>query len=89
VNLFFSPVESIYAYADETEGESSYLRRKGDYLIYRNFEENKIKELQEMFGKIYLIEDNLNPYKWRVMNELKEVQGHLCMKTITEDTVKK
>lgn len=89
MNLFFNPTKSIYTYADETEDESSYSWRKDDYLIYRDFEEKKIKELQEMLGKTYLIEDDLNPYKWRVMNELKEIQGHLCMKAITEDTVKR
>lgn len=89
MNLFFNPTKSIYTYVDETEDESSYSWRKEDYLIYRDFEEKKIKELQEMLGKTYLIEDGLSPYKWRVMNELKEIQGHLCMKAITEDTVKK
>lgn len=89
MQLWFNPTESIYTYSDEADEESTYSWRKDDYLIYRNYEEKKIKELQEMLGKTYLIEDELNPYKWRVMNELKEIQGHLCMKAVTEDTVKK
>lgn len=89
MKLLFTPTESIYTYAEETNDEETYSWRKDDYLIYRNYEEKKIKELQEMLGKTYLIEDDLKPYKWRVMNELKEIQGHLCMKAITEDTVKK
>lgn len=89
MKLLFNPTESIYTYSEETSEEETYSWRKDDYLIYRNYEEKKIKELQEMLGKTYLIEDELNPYKWRVMNELKEIQGHLCMKAITEDTVKK
>lgn len=89
MSLFFTPKESLYTYATEKENDQSYSWRKDDYLIYRNFEENRIKELQEMLGKTYLLEDDLKPYKWRVMNELKEIQGHLCMKAITVDTVKK
>jgi GLPGLI family protein len=89
MQLFFSPTASLYTYSEESENESTYSWRKDDYLIYRDFDEKKVKELQEMLGKTYLIEDELNPYKWRVMNELKEIQGHLCMKAITEDTVKK
>jgi GLPGLI family protein len=87
--LFFSSTASLYTYSEESENESTYSWRKDDYLIYRDFGEKKVKELQEMLGKTYLIEDELNPYKWRVMNELKEIQGHLCIKAITEDTVKK
>jgi GLPGLI family protein len=89
MQLFFSPMASLCTYPEESENESTYSWRKDDYLIYRDFDEKKVKELQEMLGKTYLIEDELNPYKWRVMNELKEIQGHLCMKAITEDTVKK
>jgi GLPGLI family protein len=89
MQLFFSPTASLYTYSEESENESTYSWRKDDYLIYRDFDEKKVKELQEMLGKTYLIEDELNSYKWRVMNELKEIQGHLCMKAITEDTVKK
>lgn len=89
MTLFFTPKESLYTYATEKESEETYSSRKDDYLIYRNFEEGRIKELQEMLGKTYLLEDDLIPYKWRVMNELKEIQGHLCMKAITVDTVKK
>lgn len=89
MTLFFTPKESLYTYATEKESEETYSWRKDDYLIYRNFEEGRIKELQEMLGKTYLLEDDLIPYKWRVMNELKEIQGHLCMKAVTVDTVKK
>jgi GLPGLI family protein len=79
--LFFSSTASLYTYSEESENESTYSWRKDDYLIYRDFGEKKVKELQEMLGKTYLIEDELNPYKWRVMNELKEIQGHYMYKS--------
>lgn len=89
MDLLFSPTASLYTYSSSNAEEESYSWRKEDYLIYRDFEAKRIKELQEMIGKTYLLEDDLVPYKWRVKNELKEILGHLCMKAVTEDTVKK
>ena len=86
--LLFNADQSLYTY-DDSEDVAGRTWRKGDYIIHRNFSENKILELQETLGKVYLIQDDLINPKWRIMNELKEIQGHLCMKAILTDTILK
>jgi hypothetical protein len=54
---YFQSNGSLYTYSEESENESTYSWRKDDHLIYRDFDEKKVKELQEMLGKTYLIED--------------------------------
>lgn len=87
MKLSFNPNESLYEY-DRSEDVAGQFSRRNDYLIHRNFKENKLLEYLETLGKTYLIKDELAKPKWRVMNELKEIQGHLCMKAVTQDTIK-
>jgi GLPGLI family protein len=35
------------------------------------------------------VDDSLHTPKWKVMNQIKDVAGYICMKAVTEDTVKK
>lgn len=86
--LLFDANQSLYTSNGSESEESTYSWREEVYIIYRNFAENKLTELQEMLGKTFLVKDELSPPKWKVLNELKEIQGHLCMKATTEDTVK-
>lgn len=87
MKLHFNENESLYTY-DLSEDIAGNSWRNEDYIIYRNYQENRLTELQETLGKTYLIKDNLQKPKWRIMNELKEIQGFMCMKAITKDTVK-
>ncbi|AWV98913.1 GLPGLI family protein [Arcticibacterium luteifluviistationis] len=87
MDLIFNPTESLYTYGTSEE-VARYSQRETDYVIYRNFEQKNIIELRETLGKSYLIEDDMPNQQWRIMNDLKEIQGHLCMKAVRTDTVK-
>ncbi|MBK9581674.1 MAG: hypothetical protein IPO48_07185 [Saprospiraceae bacterium] len=39
-----------------------------------------------MVGKLYIIEGDIPKYKWKILNELKDVAGYVCMKAETIDT---
>lgn len=39
-------------------------------------------------GKTYLIQDTLVCQDWKILNDMKEVAGHLCMNASWEDTLK-
>ncbi|MCB0574279.1 MAG: GLPGLI family protein, partial [Saprospiraceae bacterium] len=39
-------------------------------------------------GKTYVIEDTLIAPEWKILNDIKEVAGHVCMKAFLEDTLK-
>jgi GLPGLI family protein len=41
-----------------------------------------------MLGKTYLLEDSLKAPKWRILNQIKEVAGYVCMKAETYDPIK-
>ena len=43
---------------------------------------------QVQMGKTYIVRDSLNTPKWRVMNEIRDILGHMCMKAVSEDSIK-
>ena len=90
MTLFFTPSQSKYTYDENQDDEDRrYSWRKQEYLIFRNFDQETKTEIIEMLGKTYVIEDSLKAPKWKVMNKIKDIAGHLCMLATTEDTIKR
>ena len=89
--LAFSPTESIYEESDENaeDEDQGYSWRKDAYSLRRNFAKGTIQDQIQVLGKVYLIEDSIRAQEWKIMNDLKEVAGHLCMNAFWEDTLKK
>lgn len=85
--LQFSPQKSTYTYGEDYELRQ-YSWRKEDFIVQNNFAERSIEHIIESMGKTYILRDTLVAPKWRVMNELREILGHMCMKAVTEDTLK-
>ena len=46
-------------------------------------------EVFEMIGKTYIMEDSLKQLDWKILNDIKDVAGHICMKAMIQDTIKK
>lgn len=90
MKMYFTPTQSNYTY-DEDQGDEDrrYSWRKQEYVIFRDFEKETKTEIIEMLGKTYLIEDSLKAPKWKVMNQIKDINGHVCMLAVTEDTIKR
>jgi GLPGLI family protein len=91
MKLVFSPTKSLYTYLND-QGESedgTWAWRNDELIITRDFEKEKKTEVIEMLGKTYIVDDSLHTPKWKVMNQIKDVAGYICMKAVTEDTVKK
>lgn len=91
MKLVFTPTRSLYTYLDDqgVSEDGRYSWRQQEYLVSRDFEQEKKTELLEMLGKTYLVEDSLKAPKWKIMNQIKDVNGHVCMLAVTEDTVKR
>ncbi|MFN4145653.1 MAG: GLPGLI family protein [Runella sp.] len=90
MKLVFDQNQSLYTYANE-QGQSEdgqWTWRQDDYVIYRNFAQEKLIEHHEMLGRTYLLEDSLMSYNWRILNEIKDVAGYVCMKAETTDPAK-
>ena len=89
-NLYFNAKESLYTYGeDNVEETNGYSWRKEELVLHRHFEMDKKTDIMEMLGKTYIIEDVLNTPQWKIMNQLKDINGYICMKAVTEDTIKK
>lgn len=90
-NLYFKG--SLTKYEDSEEKAEAdyegYSWRRDEFFIYRDLSQNKIFDIIKSLGKVYIIEDTLVPQKWKVMNDIKEVAGHICMNAQWTDTVKK
>lgn len=88
MKLTVSNNQTVYTnYDDETAG-SDWSWREEDFVVYRDFTNRKIKELQEAFGKTYLIDEDFHTPKWKILNEIKDVAGYICMKAETYDSIK-
>jgi len=88
--LYFNEKESRYTHSEEKSDESEgYAWRKEEYNVRRNFEKNTMNDAMEMLGKVYIVEDSLPTPNWKILNDIKDVAGHICMKAMIQDTVKK
>lgn len=85
--LYYTPTKSLYT-AKEDDSNYGYSWKEDDYLLIRDFREKQTKDLITFLGKSYLIEDDTPKYKWKILNEIKEVAGYLCMKAETIDPIK-
>lgn len=86
--LRFSPMKSSYFLSEEQAERRQNSWRQSDLYLSRNFDENTRTEWIETMGRTYLIEDVLEFPKWKILNEMKEVAGYICLKAETRDTVK-
>ena len=88
--LYFNDKASKYTHSDEKSAESEgYDWRKEQYIVRRDFEKGTMTDIIEAAGKTYIVEDSLRTPNWKILNDLKDVAGHICMKAVVEDTVKK
>jgi GLPGLI family protein len=87
--LYFNENTSKYIESDEKkEVGSGYDWRKEVFALKRDFERNTLTDYMEMKGKTYIIEDTIPSHKWKILNDMKEVAGHICMNAMIEDPIK-
>lgn len=84
---YFNESKSLYTKKEE-ESEGNYSWSQEDFFLHRDHKKAQVKDLKETLGKKYLIEDDLPKYKWKILNEIKEIEGYLCMKAETYNEVK-
>jgi len=90
-NLYITPSETKYEDSDESaddDDDMGYSWRKSAYTLRRNYAKGTMLDHIEMLGKNYIVEDSIRPQDWKIMNDLKEVAGHICMNAAWEDTIK-
>ena len=85
--LFFKNNKSLYTYKDEPS-EYGYSWKKGDFILIRDYKDKTMKDLKEEIGTTFLIEEDIPRTKWKILNEIKEIEGYLCMKAETTNDIK-
>ncbi|MCF8237356.1 MAG: GLPGLI family protein [Saprospiraceae bacterium] len=88
--LRFTADESSYTHDETaaTSDDNSWAWRKDDYLIYRDLKNRRRTDWLEMLDRTYLVEDDLQFPKWKILSEIKDIQGYVCMSAETRDTIK-
>ena len=86
-NLYLKGNKSVYTYG-ENESESGWSWKSEEYVLVRDHKSKKATDAREFLGKKYVIKDEMPKYKWKILNEIKEIEGYLCMKAETKDPIK-
>lgn len=87
--LYFSPEGTKY-FDSEEKAEADlegFSWRNDEFMINRDFSENRMLDIITHLGKTYVINDTLPPMNWKILNDIKEVAGHICMSAYCEDTL--
>ena len=87
MKLQFWPDKSRYTFGEPYEVRS-YSWQVEDYIIENNLQDQTYLKYMDQMGKTYIVRDSLNAPKWRVMNEIRDILGHMCMKAVTEDSLR-
>jgi len=87
MTLAFNENQSLYAYGEENT-EQGWSGRKETFFLTKNFAADHSTDYIDMLGKTYIVDDTLHTPTWKILNQIKEVAGYICMKAETVDTVK-
>jgi len=84
--LTFNDEGNIYV-KKEKEENYGYSWGEEDDIFIRDQKNKTTKDIRILLGKKYVIEDDIPRFKWKILNELKEIAGYLCMKAETTDSI--
>ena len=84
--LKFNPTSYRFDYKENEE--YSRWRQSGDYIIYRDRENNETFDVMSLLDKEYVIQDSIVCQHWKIKNDMKEVAGRICMNATYYDPIK-
>jgi len=85
--LQFDDTKTLYTYG-EREKTYAYSWKQDEFLLIQDRANKKVLHQRVLGGKLYRIEDDEPKHKWKILNEIREVAGYLCMKAETVDSIK-
>jgi len=85
--LLFNNNQSIYTIKEE-ESSGRYQGKQRKFMQHRDYKNEKVLDWIETLDKKFVIKDELPKTKWKILNEIREVKGYLCMKAETTDTIR-
>lgn len=88
MTLAFTENQSLYQQGEDN-AEQGWSGRKETFFLTKNFASEHSTDYIDLLGKSYIVDDTLHASTWKILNQIKEVAGYICMKAVTIDTVKK
>lgn len=95
--LTFNREESNYKMEEELEAPSNNSGSMGvkvmtiggnsDLTYYKNTKSKQFSREQDLFGKLFLVKDELETYNWEFKEETKIIGNYLCFKAIAKKEV--
>ncbi len=94
--LNFNKVESIYKLDEKLEAPSqggggrfgAIMSGAIDGIKYKNIKSKQVLSEHELFGKLFLIKDELPELNWKMTGETKQIGGYTCFKATALKTWK-
>jgi GLPGLI family protein len=86
MQLSFNNNQSLYTLLKEEENKlisSYYWRIAFDNVVMKVLKNNRITQQKTVYEKIYLIEDSIPQYEWKITGEYREIAGYSCRKATT------
>jgi len=85
--LYFN--DSLSFYKDDFEEDGGgYAWLKYPFLIRRDFSGMQIHDVLFWLNKTVIIEDTLIMPTWKILNDVREIAGQICMSASWTDTIK-
>lgn len=93
--LTFNRTESIYKVEEQLENPSqsqgggrfaSIMSGAVDGIKYKNVKTNQLISEHELFGKLFLIKDELPKLEWKMSGETKQIGAYTCFKATATKT---
>ena len=82
--LDFNTEESLFIEEEKVDAISGATDTWGTNFArgkqYKNVAENQLVQAQEFYGKRFLVVDELQPIKWKMGSEVKQIGGYTCFK---------
>ena len=91
--LSFNKEESLYKEDEQLEAPQHagmvmvFIDSGESGELYKNIKEDRYTDQNEMFGKVFLIEDKLRKIDWELGSETKNIGEYTCYKATTKRTV--
>ena len=86
--LTIDSVQAVYEIDEDNLPRSEYYWRREKEIVHTQLISKKKLDYVEVLGKSFVFDEDLPKIKWKILNEIKEVAGYVCMKAETMDTVR-
>jgi GLPGLI family protein len=82
--LNFNKEASVFKEEDKLDAMSGATDSWGKNFArgeqYKNVKGNQLVQSQEFYGKLFLVKDELQPIKWKMGSETKQIGQYMCFK---------